>query len=296
MARNPTKYISGMIILRPKAQFGNILFQYAFARIISLRFGISSIFVDRTFGGKILIELELAKELDVQPELYRVIFKHSTFLDKFTSIWSRFGLNGFSRLIQTESLRVSIPATVMKNVAIHGRFQSPQYWTGYEEIIREEISTAIWKLAGKEESKQIGVLGVHIRRGDYLEERYKYSIGVLDVPFFEEAIRDAISKCKISNIILFSDEVHHPDVVHLKDTFDCEVRSGEWLDDFCGIMECEFKIISNSTFSWWAAFLSEGLDSKKIWTPSPFTFSRSSEKDDDIIPQSWNALQSKWMG
>jgi hypothetical protein len=35
------------------------------------------------------------------------------------------------------------------------------------------------------------------------------------------------------------------------------VASGTMLDDFLGFMSCEHKIISNSTFAWWAAFLGE---------------------------------------
>jgi hypothetical protein len=283
-----------MIILRPKGHFGNFLFQYAFARMISLDLGIPRIFVDRAYGGKILIDMGLAIELTEQPDFYRVIFNQISFADRIGSQISKLHPKGFSRIIQSGSSSVLIPNDMKPNVAIHGRFQSADYWKHHEQILRKEILNAIERFTDKVYTPATGRVAVHIRRGDYMKAQHLNTIGALHLDYYVRAIEQVLQRNDISEIHIFTDDAKHPDVLALKNKYNCRVRSDDWASDFFGILNSQFKIISNSTFSWWAACLSEGLNSNQVWVPDPFWVRQVQQDSDEIVPNGWNRLSPIW--
>ena len=282
------------IILRPKAQFGNILFQYAFAKSISIQMGGVPIFVDRTFGGVILVELGLAQELERLPYSYRILYRHRHIVDKILNKTLKITPFGYTPIIQNGSNPLG-EINLNKKVAIHGRFQDYNLFQKHSDIIRESIRRAILDYAGKDNIEiQKGELAVHVRRGDYLENKYLQSIGALNRDFYSHGITRILSEHDVTAIKIFTDDPSHQDVVDLMRTYNCTCATGNWLEDFTGMMSSEYILISNSTFSWWSAFLSENSAPEKIYAPIPFTV-KHAELHNRVLPQTWNVLPSTWI-
>jgi hypothetical protein len=132
-------------------------------------------------------------------------------------------------------------------------------------------------------------LGVHIRLGDYLNER---SIGILPRKYYQDALRFQFKNFDYGRIWLFSNDpevalTYFPeDLIHLVDVISNEYSSVETLE----IMKlCTGYVIANSTFSWWGAFLSHN-QSAIVACPEKWF-----ERMDDpvmITPPSWHKIES----
>ena len=125
---------------------------------------------------------------------------------------------------------------------------------------------------------------LHIRLADYLDEP---KIGVLSKRYFEEAIQ--LIPSRESRVIwIFSDS---PNKVRSEmfnsNLFNTEVFGSDdftTLETFELMRKAEYLVISNSTYSWWAARVSES-SKKMIIAPAPW-FS-GQESPIDLIPDGW---------
>ena len=63
------------------------------------------------------------------------------------------------------------------------------------------------------------------------------------------------------------------------------------LDDLIGLMHCEHKIISNSTFAWWAAFLGESDQGLTI-APKAWHADTGSEEA-QLIRKGWHVVSDR---
>jgi hypothetical protein len=186
--------------------------------------------------------------------------------------------------------------SIGKSLHIHGYFQS---WK-YPEKIREEILEKLNKKAGMSEYailiadriiKENGVV-VHIRLGDYLNPENKY-FGVLSSNYYKNAL-DTIS---IQNLraFIFSD-----DITLAKEKYsEAFPEDAVWVGAENSIGDIESLavmtngsgfIIANSTFSWWAAFLSQ----RGQFVIAPSKWFRENEDPVDLIPASWRREESIW--
>jgi Glycosyl transferase family 11 len=126
---------------------------------------------------------------------------------------------------------------------ISGYLQSPKYWAGFEDKIKQYLTP---KGAIPQSDNSVCI---HYRRGDYLRNpNYKtisvdYTLGVYSEYFYPAPIK------------AFSDDyefirLHHDGDINLKQ---------DEIADLISMVNCRHHIISNSTFSWWAAYLSGGF-------------------------------------
>lgn len=144
-----------------------------------------------------------------------------------------------------------------ENVNIDGYLQSPLYWQHCEKEVRGA-------LAFKDEFKAIvgypflkafekETIGISIRRGDYVNNPNYYN---LPITYFIRALFDNFPHWQDCNVIIFSD-----DIPYCRVHFGCLPNvtfsdNNSNIEDLCLLSQCENLIISNSTFSWWGAYLS----------------------------------------
>tara|TARA_R110002074_G_scaffold149698_1_gene302405 strand:- start:15226 stop:15531 length:306 start_codon:yes stop_codon:yes gene_type:complete len=66
-----------------------------------------------------------------------------------------------------------------------------------------------------------------------------------------------------------------------------EISKKDFLEDFELLSKCSYHIIANSSFSWWAAWLS---DSKKVIAPAIWFGPNGPGEAKDIVPSNWTTI------
>ena len=111
---------------------------------------------------------------------------------------------------------------------------------------------------------------VTIRRGDFLLDKFKKSFYICTPKYFEKAITEMNKKIKKTQYIVFSDDIEwcKKNMKFPKNTL---YESGDdpiW-EKIRLMYNCKNFIISNSTFSWWAQYLSRNenkfIIAPKVW-------------------------------
>ncbi|MCZ0860829.1 alpha-1,2-fucosyltransferase [Methanocorpusculum sp. MG] len=139
---------------------------------------------------------------------------------------------------------------------------------------------------------------IHVRRGDYVQNKdVNDMVGVCGLMYYIKGI-SYISQ-NISNPIFF---VFSDDIEWAKNnlTFPSEPifmpMSERGIDDLHLMSRCKHFIISNSTFSWWAAFLSTASPNKIVVAPSNWfddpTITISMVLDEWIVLDKYSGIRS----
>jgi len=136
---------------------------------------------------------------------------------------------------------------------------------------------------------QVNSVSIHIRRGDYLSDKYIKGFGkICDDEYYKTAI-DYI-KSKINNIFLFiftDDKEWVFDNFKLENSYLIGFNKGteSWQDMFL-MSKCRHNIIANSSFSWWGAWLNDN-PGKIVIAPKRWW---NSIEIDDVVPKDWIRL------
>ncbi|MBO5166773.1 MAG: alpha-1,2-fucosyltransferase [Lachnospiraceae bacterium] len=188
------------------------------------------------------------------------------------------------------------PMTKRKNKLAIGYFQSEKYFREIRDIIikeftlKEPLPENVKKLM-KVMSKQNSVC-VHIRRGDYLKIKWK-ELNICDENYYLQAM-DVIAENVAEPVFyIFSNSetdlkwieknyhfkypvqyvnMNNPDYVELK-----------------LMSACKHFVISNSTFSWWAQYLSSNQD-KVVVAPDRW-YKSSKYSDEYIYMDTWKRVK-----
>jgi hypothetical protein len=183
------------------------------------------------------------------------------------------------------------PGTQFNNKVISGYFQSFRYpekleWRDKFKKFTPE-GTKFSSL--KKEMLQVDPVVIHIRGKDYIKDRS--GIGNLGSLYFSNAIEDANSSNQ--EVWVFTDDVEHTHRIlnPLKISYSIIDQHNDLsaIETIYLIATAKKIIISNSTFSWWAGYISSNA---QVYAPKKWF----KEKDDpvDLIPTSWHRLDSVW--
>jgi superfamily I DNA and/or RNA helicase len=114
--------------------------------------------------------------------------------------------------------------------------------------------------------------------------------GICNEVYFDNAISYIQKKVNSPIFYVFSDDLEwcKEKFDHRGDFYFIEGNKNEPLEDLRLMMSCKHAIISNSTFSWWAAWLIKNMN-KKIVTPSVWN-KQNTKIIDKLIPENWHKL------
>lgn len=171
-----------------------------------------------------------------------------------------------------------------KNAYYDGYWHSDKYFVKYRDDLLKQfvytnnnIEKAYHEMS---QGNSFETVAVHIRRGDYITQNNPNARGV---DYYKDAI--SIIKQKISNPIFcfFSD-----DLEWVKTNFEMidnmalanEKRNLNDIEEFQLMAKCHHQIISNSSYSWWAAWLND-YKGKVIVAPKHW------ENKKDMMREEW---------
>jgi len=176
---------------------------------------------------------------------------------------------------------------------IDGYWQSEKYFFDIKKEIIEEFSLIkpINELSLKILNKimEKNSVSIHIRRGDYITNTSANKFhGVCSLSYYYSAINLIKNHVENPFFIVFSDDIKWTkENLKISDEVIYVDHNGpeKSHEDLFLMSRCSHHIIANSSFSWWAAWLSQN-PRKMVITPTPW-FDYQNYCYQDIIPNDW---------
>lgn len=268
-----------MIIVKIKGGIGNQLFQYTIGTYIEVTFGLIVKYdiswfalnhrrvthrklvlnlILNDFNYRIASSKEIAKATRVS--LVKCLNKRSELLEYLTLICNKY----FNRAYYIE-MEDGLPVTQIRTYKyLDGYWQYSRYIDQVRaQVIQQLNKVFIQKLRKDSQypSPQAQDVCVHVRRGDYVHNTMANNHhGVCDIDYYWQGIEYFKERSTHVRFCFFSD-----DMDWVKETFGELINAvfieaeGPFKDITEFFLMAQFNnfIIANSTFSWWAAVLSE---------------------------------------
>lgn len=176
------------------------------------------------------------------------------------------------------------------NLILDGYFESPKYFVDYADIIREEF---VPKNTVSEENLDLLNLiydsesvCVTIRRGDFVyKEGVAKSANICTPDYFYKGIAYILQQIPKARFVVFSDDIPWVQE-NMKFPEATLFESGQnpvW-EKMLLMSACKHFIISNSTFSWWAQYLSSNPDKLVV---APERWRREGMTGKDLYDERW---------
>jgi hypothetical protein len=171
------------------------------------------------------------------------------------------------------------------DVIIDGFFQSEKYFIHNRQSILEFIKPTreILNIINDKYSNIINgkSTSIHIRRGDYVNHPTHHPVQSLE--YYNKGME--LLKDKTETFVVFSDDIEWcksnlkgNDIIYIdneKDYIEIYLMS-----------ICDNNIISNSSFSWWGAWLNENKN-KIVVGPNKWFGSAINHDTSDVLPETW---------
>jgi hypothetical protein len=288
------------MIVKIQGGIGNQIFQYAFAKMLSLKhkrivyldiseFNTDTFITKRDFRLDIFnISLPLAPEEKLQGFKN---FKNNNILNKLRRNFYQYIPFTSNKYLIEKSLKFD-----KFNIKIfdfyEGYWQSEEYFIEFKsEILSDLIFRNNRVLENNRFYNMIvnsNSVSIHIRRGDYVNNPQVNDYhGSLSIDYYKKAIKLITSKVNNPSFFVFSD-----DMIWVKENMFKEfkfifVETITDEEDLFLMSQCKHNVIANSSFSWWAAYMN-GYQGKTIISPlSWFSNNKANRDTIDLIPDKW---------
>lgn len=294
---NSKNDINNSIIIKLQGGLGNQLFQYALGRSLLLsckkkvKYDISW-FKNQIERDYQLDRLNTVIDLVDDNELrklrrIKIWGGKLSFLNKLNKIY---GYN----LIRESGLEFD--PNILQTIApayIDGHWMSEKYFFKIVTQLREEMrpkdkptgeNSKILEAISRQEA-----VAVHIRRGDYIQERKTNKFhGTATIDYYQKATQHILEKIASPVFYLFSDDldwVKENIKIPAQTIFVSQNGVNKPQEDLRLMYSCKHHIIANSTFSWWGAWLN--ANSKKIVIAPYQWFADKEINTKDLFPAEW---------
>jgi hypothetical protein len=269
-----------MIVIRIIGGLGNQMFQYAMVRSMSIEKK-QNFKLDISGFDTYKLHNYSLQHFNIEANYYK---KANRFLEKILNLFYK-----ETKFTETDfGFDENFVHLTGDTIYLEGYFQSEKYFNKHASAIRNDFKVKS-KLKPKtietiSYMKTVNAVSIHIRRGDYLTNE-KHNTDKEDS--YTSAIAIIVSKINNPVFFVFSDDIEW---VKSNITTKFETNFIDFNDvitnfeDLILMSNCQHNIITNSSFSWWGAWLNENENKIVIAPQKWFTDDTNSN---DIIPDTW---------
>ena len=289
------------IIVRLQGGLGNQMFQYAFGRALSKRSGMALYFDPSSLNSKKnrgyqLGSFILSAHAADYEKIQSLITPHFLFHKKLWKILKIPFKYADTHILEKDFSYNEDIAHRRTSAYFDGYWQTEKYFSDCKEIIRRDFSFREEEVLRRhvlfEEVLNSNSVSIHIRRGDYVKNpRYRKLLYVCKLEYYKNAMKYLGERFENLTFYIASD-----DHEWVKNNFKLSkhiklIDSRSSLYDFYIMSRCKHNIISNSSFSWWGAWLNPNRN-KQVLAPNIWFNSCAKINFRDIVPNSWTKIKT----
>ncbi len=275
-----------MIIMKIKGGLGNQMFEYALARKLALENNqqlvldtLSYIRDDKRDFELDNYNVKYNSKNGLRVIIYNLLYK--LYREKLN--------NKFKVCLEKDYFIVQDEIFEYKYNYFNGYWQNPKYFEGIRNILVEdfkykgELTEVQQKIIRDIKSRDS--VAVHFRRDDYLNPENTSFFEVQSLEYYSKAINRIKDKFPQAYFYVFSDDINWcknslkgiDNVAFIDDTISLSHHI-----DFLIMKSCKHFIIANSTFSWWAAWLSDS-ENKVVIAPIKWFKDEEINKNAEVL-------------
>jgi hypothetical protein len=268
-----------MFGMKVQGRLGNQLFQYAYARVLSEKFNTPWFFLKYK-------DLYIQRYFDVEID--------APWTNRLKAV--KFYLSRLMFPKEVSENQMETPETNIRNeqdgVIYNGYYQSEKYHlAAMADLLKKDLKVkAAYRINIRDyvPNNKPNIV-VHIRRTDYVTWGGPHLGGynlTLPLSYYQHALSLLPHDC---NIVFLSDDMdfvkenfHHENAIYSE-------KNSE-IVDFQLIMQADYLVLANSSFSWWGAYLNSGV--KKVISPKYWIgFKIHEEHPNGINCQNWITIE-----
>ncbi len=287
-----------MIKIHFTSGLGNQLFQFFFGEAIKLKFPNNDVkyinSLQRPYQVNLnhIFEIE-KKSIDLNSNnknYFSQIIKYLRI--RFYKIIIKLNINKYFKIYSDNSLNNDLSFfsnNKFNNINLYGYWQNYEYFQNYFDQIKTKL---IFKKKIKLKNHNIfkdysNVIGVHVRGGDYRDAKNLKIFNQTTREFYISSMNKFNLFLKKPIFIFFTDDYKFLNDLMLDIKFSHAFINDLFNnrdDDFQLLSQCDHFIIPNSTFSLWAAYLSQSHNKFII---SPTTWLKKNEFNYKFLNYDW---------
>jgi len=264
-----------MIYLKLKGGLGNMLFQIAAGYSFAIKNNTELCFIN----------LEEHLEYLNNDSTHQVNLKHAFEYLKLNQFSNKKTVNKQPQKYTVSSFPFEYFNLIPKNDSlIEDFFQSEKYFLDNEKAIKNDFKATdeIKEMLNKFDFFSYRTTAIHVRRGDYIN--FNQFHHVQSIEYYQKAID--LTKDFTEKFIIFSDDIQWCKNNFKGNKFIFIENQKDYIELYM-MANCQNNIISNSSFSWWAAWLNENKNKVIIAPQKWFGPALNYLSEKDIIPEQW---------
>jgi hypothetical protein len=283
-----------MIALKLEGRLGNQLFQYAFIYLAAKRLN-TTFYLDKSIDN-FIVPKYFEIQNDFLAPLDNNIFSINGYKNIFTihlkrpfyKLLSAIAVGKQTMLIAAENRPDDVFKQLKNNCMYQGFFQSESYFHDFKDEIRDlfrikqehiDAFNQIYSQLGTQTQKAV----IHVRRSDYVGLDIS-----LPVSYYKNAI-ETIGYDNIEYIFISDDRAFvEEEFSYIPNKY---ISTHNEIIDLQFLINADFCILSNSSFSWWGAWLNV-KQNKKITAPQYWL---GFKRGEEFPPGIANNLEYNWV-